>query len=78
MKEGDCAHLCSRTLPAKYVEKIADQMRKHNINALLIVGGFEVRPPKCQRGANANSSMDQRRQPTQGTTATLAHVLAKI
>ncbi|XP_075870954.1 ATP-dependent 6-phosphofructokinase, platelet type-like isoform X5 [Nelusetta ayraudi] len=31
-----------RTLPAKYVEKIADQMRTHNINALLIVGGFEA------------------------------------
>lgn len=54
MKEGNCAHLCSRTLPAKYVDKIADQMRTHNINALLIVGGFEVRSPNCQRGANAN------------------------
>ncbi|KAM3593385.1 uncharacterized protein V6R79_011869 [Siganus canaliculatus] len=31
-----------RTLPAKHVDKIADQMRKHNINALLIVGGFEA------------------------------------
>ncbi|XP_033494163.1 ATP-dependent 6-phosphofructokinase, platelet type isoform X4 [Epinephelus lanceolatus] len=31
-----------RTLPAKHVEKIAEQMRKHNINALLIVGGFEA------------------------------------
>ncbi len=31
-----------RTLPAKHVDKIAEQMRKHNINALLIVGGFEV------------------------------------
>lgn len=31
-----------RTLPAKHVEKIAEQMRKHNINALLIIGGFEV------------------------------------
>ncbi|XP_051266874.1 ATP-dependent 6-phosphofructokinase, platelet type isoform X3 [Dicentrarchus labrax] len=31
-----------RTLPAKHVDKIAEQMRKHNINALLIVGGFEA------------------------------------
>ncbi|XP_054478512.1 ATP-dependent 6-phosphofructokinase, platelet type isoform X5 [Anoplopoma fimbria] len=31
-----------RTLPAKYVDKIAEQMRQHNINALLIVGGFEA------------------------------------
>ncbi|XP_030253803.1 ATP-dependent 6-phosphofructokinase, platelet type isoform X1 [Sparus aurata] len=31
-----------RTLPAKHVEKIAEQMRKNNINALLIVGGFEA------------------------------------
>ncbi|XP_069047185.1 ATP-dependent 6-phosphofructokinase, platelet type isoform X5 [Lepisosteus oculatus] len=31
-----------RTLPAKHVEKIAEQMREHNINALLIIGGFEA------------------------------------
>ncbi|XP_033988314.1 ATP-dependent 6-phosphofructokinase, platelet type isoform X7 [Trematomus bernacchii] len=31
-----------RTLPAKHVEKIAEQMRMNNINALLIVGGFEA------------------------------------
>ncbi|XP_039982469.1 ATP-dependent 6-phosphofructokinase, platelet type isoform X11 [Xiphias gladius] len=31
-----------RTLPAKHVDKIAEQMRKHNINALLIIGGFEA------------------------------------
>uniref|UniRef100_A0A3B4TJ57 ATP-dependent 6-phosphofructokinase n=1 Tax=Seriola dumerili TaxID=41447 RepID=A0A3B4TJ57_SERDU len=31
-----------RTLPAKHVDKIADQMRKHNINALLVIGGFEA------------------------------------
>ncbi|XP_029444412.1 ATP-dependent 6-phosphofructokinase, platelet type isoform X6 [Rhinatrema bivittatum] len=30
-----------RTLPAKYLEKIADEIRAHNINALLIIGGFE-------------------------------------
>uniref|UniRef100_UPI0037E7DE8A ATP-dependent 6-phosphofructokinase, platelet type isoform X3 n=1 Tax=Semicossyphus pulcher TaxID=241346 RepID=UPI0037E7DE8A len=31
-----------RTLPAKHVDKIAEQMRAHNINALLVVGGFEA------------------------------------
>ncbi|XP_043824713.1 ATP-dependent 6-phosphofructokinase, platelet type isoform X2 [Dromiciops gliroides] len=31
-----------RTLPAKYLEKIAEQMRAHNINALLVIGGFEA------------------------------------
>ncbi|XP_061443928.1 ATP-dependent 6-phosphofructokinase, platelet type isoform X4 [Rhineura floridana] len=31
-----------RTLPGKYMEKIAEQMRTHNINALLVIGGFEA------------------------------------
>ncbi|XP_073687294.1 ATP-dependent 6-phosphofructokinase, platelet type isoform X4 [Garra rufa] len=31
-----------RTLPAKHVDKIAEQMRKNNINALLVIGGFEA------------------------------------
>uniref|UniRef100_A0A8C4RSA3 ATP-dependent 6-phosphofructokinase n=1 Tax=Erpetoichthys calabaricus TaxID=27687 RepID=A0A8C4RSA3_ERPCA len=31
-----------RTLPAKYIEKIAEQMRINNINALLVIGGFEA------------------------------------
>ncbi|XP_077480068.1 ATP-dependent 6-phosphofructokinase, platelet type isoform X4 [Stigmatopora argus] len=31
-----------RTLPAKHAEKIAEQMRTHNINALLVIGGFEA------------------------------------
>ncbi|XP_053569817.1 LOW QUALITY PROTEIN: ATP-dependent 6-phosphofructokinase, platelet type [Bombina bombina] len=31
-----------RTLPAKYFEKIADQIQAHNINALLVIGGFEA------------------------------------
>ncbi|XP_032740736.1 ATP-dependent 6-phosphofructokinase, platelet type isoform X2 [Rattus rattus] len=30
-----------RTLPGKYLEKIAEQMHSKNINALLIIGGFE-------------------------------------
>ncbi|NXI91562.1 PFKAP protein, partial [Psophia crepitans] len=31
-----------RILPAKYLEKIADQMRTNNINALMVIGGFEA------------------------------------
>ncbi|XP_034164657.1 ATP-dependent 6-phosphofructokinase, platelet type isoform X1 [Pangasianodon hypophthalmus] len=31
-----------RTLPAKHAEKIAEQIRKYNINALLVIGGFEA------------------------------------
>ncbi|XP_069067302.1 ATP-dependent 6-phosphofructokinase, platelet type isoform X5 [Pleurodeles waltl] len=31
-----------RTLPAKHFEKIADQIRAHNIHALLVIGGFEA------------------------------------
>ncbi|KAG7256784.1 LOW QUALITY PROTEIN: hypothetical protein CRUP_021299 [Coryphaenoides rupestris] len=31
-----------RTLPAKHVDKLAEQMRLHNINALLVIGGFEA------------------------------------
>ncbi|KAM5234945.1 ATP-dependent 6-phosphofructokinase, platelet type isoform 1-T1 [Ctenodactylus gundi] len=31
-----------RTLPGKCLEKIAEQMRVHNINALLVIGGFEA------------------------------------
>lgn len=46
-KTNERGQLCCRTLPGKYVDKIADQMRKNNINALLIVGGFEVRPSNC-------------------------------
>ncbi|KAF4096086.1 ATP-dependent 6-phosphofructokinase, platelet type isoform X3 [Onychostoma macrolepis] len=31
-----------RMLPAKHIDKIAEQMRKYNINALLVIGGFEA------------------------------------
>ncbi|XP_039533942.1 ATP-dependent 6-phosphofructokinase, platelet type [Pimephales promelas] len=31
-----------RTLPAKHIGKIAEQMSIHNINALLVIGGFEA------------------------------------
>ncbi|ERE66574.1 6-phosphofructokinase type C-like protein [Cricetulus griseus] len=30
------------TLPGKYLEKIAEQIRSYSINALLIIGGFEA------------------------------------
>ncbi|XP_015708578.1 ATP-dependent 6-phosphofructokinase, platelet type isoform X4 [Coturnix japonica] len=30
-----------RTLPGKFLEKIAEQMRTNNINALMVIGGFE-------------------------------------
>ncbi|XP_045080753.1 ATP-dependent 6-phosphofructokinase, platelet type-like isoform X2 [Coregonus clupeaformis] len=31
-----------RTLPAKHLDKIAEQITIHNINALLVIGGFEA------------------------------------
>ncbi|XP_014902397.1 ATP-dependent 6-phosphofructokinase, platelet type-like isoform X7 [Poecilia latipinna] len=31
-----------RTLPAKHLDEIAEQMRIHNITALLVIGGFEA------------------------------------
>ncbi|KAL2076762.1 hypothetical protein ACEWY4_027639 [Coilia grayii] len=31
-----------RTLPARYIEKISEQMRIHGIQALLVIGGFEA------------------------------------
>lgn len=39
-----------RTLPAKHIDKIAEQMRKYNINALLMIGGFEVCLPAWALG----------------------------
>lgn len=43
---GTCltSALMFRTLPGKHLEQIAAQMRTHSLNALLIIGGFEVRP----------------------------------
>lgn len=35
-----------RTLPKSYMEKIVENIRKYNIHALLVIGGFEVRPPQ--------------------------------
>uniref|UniRef100_A0A8C2ZMF9 ATP-dependent 6-phosphofructokinase n=1 Tax=Cyclopterus lumpus TaxID=8103 RepID=A0A8C2ZMF9_CYCLU len=31
-----------RTLPGKHLDKIAEQIKIHNINALLVIGGFEA------------------------------------
>ncbi|XP_077955811.1 ATP-dependent 6-phosphofructokinase, platelet type isoform X2 [Gasterosteus aculeatus] len=31
-----------RTLPGKHLEEIAEQIRIHNINALMVIGGFEA------------------------------------
>ncbi|XP_055007981.1 LOW QUALITY PROTEIN: ATP-dependent 6-phosphofructokinase, platelet type-like [Boleophthalmus pectinirostris] len=31
-----------RTLPGKHLPEIAEQMKRHNINALLVIGGFEA------------------------------------
>ncbi|XP_044032602.1 ATP-dependent 6-phosphofructokinase, platelet type isoform X6 [Siniperca chuatsi] len=45
-----------RTLPAKHVDKIAEQMQKHNINALLIIGGFET----CDRIKQSASGTKRR------------------
>ncbi|XP_062297214.1 ATP-dependent 6-phosphofructokinase, platelet type isoform X5 [Scomber scombrus] len=45
-----------RTLPAKHVDKIAEQMRMHNINALLVIGGFET----CDRIKQSASGTKRR------------------
>ncbi|XP_038245149.1 ATP-dependent 6-phosphofructokinase, platelet type isoform X11 [Dermochelys coriacea] len=45
-----------RTLPAKYLEKIADQMRANNINALMVIGGFET----CDRIKQSASGTKRR------------------
>nr|XP_038951966.1 ATP-dependent 6-phosphofructokinase, platelet type isoform X2 [Rattus norvegicus] len=45
-----------RTLPGKYLEKIAEQMHSKNINALLIIGGFET----CDRIKQSASGTKRR------------------
>uniref|UniRef100_A0A3B3DRU3 6-phosphofructokinase n=1 Tax=Oryzias melastigma TaxID=30732 RepID=A0A3B3DRU3_ORYME len=45
-----------RTLPAKHLAKIAEQMRIHNINALLVIGGFET----CDRIKQSASGTKRR------------------
>lgn len=34
---------CVRTLPNKHMENVVETIRKFNISALLVIGGFEVR-----------------------------------
>ncbi|XP_010641916.1 ATP-dependent 6-phosphofructokinase, platelet type isoform X2 [Fukomys damarensis] len=45
-----------RTLPGKCLEQIAEQMHVHNINALLIIGGFET----CDRIKQSASGTKRR------------------
>ncbi|XP_058601518.1 ATP-dependent 6-phosphofructokinase, platelet type isoform X3 [Onychostoma macrolepis] len=45
-----------RTLPAKHTDKIAEQMKIHNINALLVIGGFET----CDRIKQSASGTKRR------------------
>ncbi|XP_071379319.1 ATP-dependent 6-phosphofructokinase, platelet type-like isoform X8 [Centroberyx affinis] len=45
-----------RTLPAKHLDKIAEQMRIHNITALLVIGGFET----CDRIKQSASGTKRR------------------
>ncbi|XP_038819944.1 ATP-dependent 6-phosphofructokinase, platelet type-like isoform X9 [Salvelinus namaycush] len=45
-----------RTLPAKHLDKIAEQIRIHNINALLVIGGFET----CDRIKQSASGTKRR------------------
>ncbi|XP_047222994.1 ATP-dependent 6-phosphofructokinase, platelet type-like isoform X8 [Girardinichthys multiradiatus] len=45
-----------RTLPAKHLDEIAEQMRIHNINALLVIGGFET----CDRIKQSASGTKRR------------------
>ncbi|XP_075778824.1 ATP-dependent 6-phosphofructokinase, platelet type isoform X1 [Pelodiscus sinensis] len=47
-----------RTLPAKYLEKIADQMRANNINALMVIGGFEAYE-SCLQLAEARARFEE-------------------
>ncbi|XP_051943350.1 ATP-dependent 6-phosphofructokinase, platelet type-like isoform X3 [Hippocampus zosterae] len=45
-----------RTLPGKHLEQIAQQMALHNINALLVIGGFET----CDRIKQSASGTKRR------------------
>ncbi|XP_015282815.1 PREDICTED: ATP-dependent 6-phosphofructokinase, platelet type isoform X2 [Gekko japonicus] len=47
-----------RTLPGKYLKKIAEQMRANNINALLVIGGFEAYEG-CLQLTEARSHFDE-------------------
>lgn len=46
-----------RTLPKSYMEKIVENVRKYNIHALLVIGGFEVSPPQGTKPGRAPGSV---------------------
>ncbi|XP_017596931.1 PREDICTED: ATP-dependent 6-phosphofructokinase, platelet type isoform X2 [Corvus brachyrhynchos] len=61
-----------RTLPAKYLEKIADQMRTNNINALMVIGGFEAFE-SCLQLYEARSSFEEFKVPMCVLPATISN-----
>uniref|UniRef100_A0A8C3U5P5 ATP-dependent 6-phosphofructokinase n=1 Tax=Catharus ustulatus TaxID=91951 RepID=A0A8C3U5P5_CATUS len=61
-----------RTLPAKYLEKIADQMRTNNINALMVIGGFEAFE-SCVQLQEARASFEEFRVPMCVVPATISN-----
>ncbi|XP_068029945.1 ATP-dependent 6-phosphofructokinase, platelet type isoform X3 [Anomalospiza imberbis] len=61
-----------RTLPAKYLEKIADQMRTNNINALMVIGGFEAFE-SCLQLYEARASFEEFRVPMCVVPATISN-----
>ncbi|XP_005040661.1 PREDICTED: ATP-dependent 6-phosphofructokinase, platelet type isoform X2 [Ficedula albicollis] len=61
-----------RTLPAKYLEKIADQMRTNNINALMVIGGFEAFE-SCLQLQEARTSFEEFRVPICVVPATISN-----
>ncbi|XP_041264861.1 ATP-dependent 6-phosphofructokinase, platelet type isoform X2 [Pyrgilauda ruficollis] len=61
-----------RTLPAKYLEKIADQMRTNNINALMVIGGFEAFE-SCLQLYEARASFEEFRVPMCVLPATISN-----
>ncbi|XP_039914389.1 ATP-dependent 6-phosphofructokinase, platelet type isoform X2 [Hirundo rustica] len=61
-----------RTLPAKYLEKIAEQMRTNNINALMVIGGFEAFE-SCLQLYEARASFEEFRVPMCVLPATISN-----
>ncbi|KAL9868228.1 ATP-dependent 6-phosphofructokinase, platelet type isoform 3-T3 [Geothlypis trichas] len=61
-----------RTLPAKYLEKIADQMRTNNINALMVIGGFEAFE-SCVQLYEARASFEEFKVPMCVVPATISN-----
>uniref|UniRef100_A0A8D2QUN5 ATP-dependent 6-phosphofructokinase n=1 Tax=Zosterops lateralis melanops TaxID=1220523 RepID=A0A8D2QUN5_ZOSLA len=61
-----------RTLPAKYLEKIAEQMRTNNINALMVIGGFEAFE-SCVQLYDARANFEEFRIPMCVVPATISN-----